>query len=353
LIRAILVNRKLVLKSITFSVIIGLIIAFGSKKEYNSSTTLIPSSEEGIKTNLGGLSSLAGLAGINLATSSDNFINPEIYPEITGSNPFLLDILNTKIYYSSIDSTLTTYRYFKDIYNPSIFEYLRKYTIGLPFTIKSMLMPEEEIEDDSVKRNSGIIKLSKEDAKLIEDFKERISASYDDQTGILNINIVMPDANASAEIAHATFLLLQKYLIKFKSEKAQENLEFIQARYQESKKNYEEIQEKLAMFNDQNQNIRLARIQIEQQNIQNEYNLAFDLYKSLATQLEQAKIKVKEDSPVLSVIDPPKVPVEKSKPQRLIILIIFLFLGLVFGVTIIIFNQPVSEFIQSVKKSYI
>jgi uncharacterized protein involved in exopolysaccharide biosynthesis len=309
---------------------------------------LLPSSNEGLKSNLGGLSSLAGLAGINLNTTSENFINPEIYPQITGSVPFLMEVLDKKIYFSGRDTTVTTFNYLKYLYRPSLFEFLKKYTIALPFTLRKLLSSDKdsnELKND----NNDIIKLSKEDTKLIEKFKDQINSEYDNETGILSISVTMSDANAAAEIANLTFKLLQEYLIEFKSEKAKENLDFLEARYNESKSQYEKLQAELAQYTDQNQNVTLARAQIEQQNIQNEYNLAFEIYKSLANQLEQAKIKVKEDSPILSVLDPPKIPVEKSSPRRLLILIIFGFLGLIIGISIIIFNEQINEFKNALK----
>ena len=340
LIKALWINNTIILKSIIFSAGFGLIIAFGSNIEYNSSLKLIPSSNEGLKASMGGLSSLAGLAGINLNTTSDNFINPEIYPQITGSTPFLIEILNREIYFQSIDTTVSTYNYFKNLYRPSLLSYISKYTIRLPFTIKKLLTPERKTIQLK-NENLSIIRISKEDNKLIEKFRENIITKFDNETGVLSISVFMPDPNAVAEMADLAQKLLQEYLITYKSEKANENLKFIEARYNESRLRYEKIQTELANYTDQNLNVRSAIVQIEQQNIKNEYDLAFDIYKNLANQLEQATIKVKEDSHVLTVIDPPKVPIEKSSPKRLMILIIFVFLGFVFGISRIVFNNQI------------
>jgi uncharacterized protein involved in exopolysaccharide biosynthesis len=349
LIKALWLNKILIFKSIIFFVGFGLIIGFGSTIEYNSSLKLIPSSNEGLKANMGGLSSLAGLAGISLNTTSDNFINPEIYPQITGSTPFLIEILNKEIYFEKLDTTVSTYNYYKNLYRPSLLSYIYKYTVRLPFTIKSLFTPEKEsvqLKND----NLSIIRISREDNRLIEKFRENIITKFDNETGVLSISVFMPDRNAVAEMADLTQKLLQEYLIDYKSEKANENLKFIEARYNESRIRYERIQNELANYTDQNQNVRSAIVQIEQQNIKNEYDLAFDIYKNLANQLEQARIKVKEDSHVLTVIDPPKVPIEKSSPKRLMILIIFVFLGFVFGISRIVFNNQIlalKEILQS------
>ena len=66
--------------------------------------------------------------------------------------------------------------------------------------------------------------------------------------------------------------------------------------------------------------------------LRNEYDIAFTLYRELATQREQAKIAVKENQTILTLVNPPVVPLEKSAPRRSIIIIGFLFLGIVVAV---------------------
>ena len=66
--------------------------------------------------------------------------------------------------------------------------------------------------------------------------------------------------------------------------------------------------------------------------LQSEYDLAYNVFTELAKQLETQKIQVKENTPVLTIIDPVYVPIEKSKPKRFSILIIWSFIGLFFGI---------------------
>ena len=70
-----------------------------------------------------------------------------------------------------------------------------------------------------------------------------------------------------------------------------------------------------------------ATSQIAQERLEREYELANTIYTELARQKTQVELQVKEDTPVLSVVQPVVVPFEKSKPKRAIILIAFTFLG--------------------------
>ena len=64
-------GRKLIFKVTAIFFVIGIIIAFGSKVEYEASGKLRLESKEGIKPNMGELESLAGLSGFNLEMVGD------------------------------------------------------------------------------------------------------------------------------------------------------------------------------------------------------------------------------------------------------------------------------------------
>jgi uncharacterized protein involved in exopolysaccharide biosynthesis len=339
-------GRKLILKVTGVFFIIGLIIAFGSKVEYEASCKLMPENQEGMKSNLGGLGSLAGLAGINLDMGGTGALTPELYPQIAQSVPFIMKVWNEPIEFEKQDTTVSSYIYFKEIDNPSILGLIFKYTVGLPFQIKAWLTKSND-EQISKKNKDQIIRLSKEDTELLEKYRERISVDVDTKTGILTLTTEMPDAVASAELAQLSIDQLTKYVTDYKVSKAKENYNFVQARYNEAKIAFEKSQEALALFNDRNRNVVTALAQAESQRLQNEYNLAFEVYKGLATQLEQAKIKVKEETPIFTVLEPVKVPVEKSSPKKLIILTASIFLGFFMSIGLIFGHLVLDKYKKS------
>jgi uncharacterized protein involved in exopolysaccharide biosynthesis len=301
-------GRKLILKVTGVFLIIGLIIAFGSKVEYEASCKLMPESQEGMKSNLGGLGSLAGLAGINLDLGSGpSVLKPEIYPQVAESAPFLMKAWDKQLRFDKEDTIISSYRYFKEIFKPSLLGYVSKFTIGLPFQIKSWIT-DSDTQNVNQQGNEKLIRLSQKDLELIEMYRERINVEVDKKTGILIISVEMPDPMAAAELAQVCMDLLTEYITEYKISKAHQNFSFIQARYNEAKISFEKNQELLAAFNDRNRNVVTALGQAESQKLQNEYDVAYEVYKGLASQLEQAKIKVKEETPVFTVLEPVKVP---------------------------------------------
>lgn len=327
--KAVWSKRVFIAKMCFVGFLMGALIAFTSKVEFEAYCKLLPENQEAGKGNLGGLGSLAGLAGINLDMTGSGSLSPMIYPEIVRSMPFQLSLINTPIKFELLDSTLTSYEYLKNIDSPSLMGLLVEYTIGLPGKVKSFLKKE----DTAVKGEGSFIKLSKEDFELIDNFRDRINITVSDETGIVTIRTEFPDPIASAALTDHIVRKLTSRVTAYKIEKATVNLNFIQERYLETEKRYQESQSRVARFTDENRNISSSVMQTEYERLQNDLNIAFEVYKGLATQLEQAKIQVKEETPVFTVLEPVRIPEDKFKPKRLLIMFGFVFAAIFFTST--------------------
>ena len=64
----------------------------------------------------------------------------------------------------------------------------------------------------------------------------------------------------------------------------------------------------------------------EQVRLENEMNLAYQVYTSVAQQLQIAEAKVQEITPVYTIVEPATIPVKASKPSKAMILIGVIFL---------------------------
>jgi uncharacterized protein involved in exopolysaccharide biosynthesis len=102
------------------------------------------------------------------------------------------------------------------------------------------------------------------------------------------------------------------------------------------------------MVNDRNRDFTSGLSRIETDRIQTRYTIAFGVFQELSKQLEQAKIQVKKETPVFTIVEPVTVPSEKSKPKKAMILFLWIFLGGIAGVGII-FGK---EFFAGVKRNW-
>lgn len=344
-------NRKIIIRVTAIFMILGLLIALFSPKEYIASSTMVPQLSNN-KSKLGGLSSLAAMAGFNIDMNLETSeLSPYIYPQIVQSVPFQLELMEMPFNISGVDHPVSIYEYYKDYAKPDIISLIKKYTIGLPGLLIKVIKPKSKETTPAILSDSLIfspIVLTEDQEKIRKFISESVVLETNDKEGYVILKAISHDPKLAAQIAHKAQNLLQKYITEFKIKKAKAQLAFIEDRYAEKRKDFEKAQANLAAFRDRNKNVTSAVARTDEERLQSDYQLAFEVYSELAQQFEQAQIKVKEDTPVFSIIKPVTVPNEKSKPNRPLILIFFTFLGGLIGFSWIFGTQ----FIQSIKAKW-
>ena len=295
-------KRKFIIKVTVIWACLGVLVALFSAKEFSADCTIVP--QTGDKTAGGNLGGLAAMAGINFGVISEgDVLSPKIYPKILASVPFQKEIMQTEIKFEDYEHPVKLFDYFmnEDYQKFSLIGTAIKYTIGLPGLIISAIRGEEPEPEYGGGVASSLQILSKDESECMK-----------------------------------VQMLLQQYVTDFKIEKVKANLDFVEGRYQEAKHQYEVKQEELALFEDANRNPSTSVARAAQARLTNEYTLLFGVYNELAKQREQAYIKVKETTPVFTVVEPVTIPAERSKPKRGLICIAFTFLGGFIGIGLVL-----------------
>lgn len=323
-------GKKTILKITFFFSLAGLILAFIIPKEYTATTVMVPQIADP-KSKLGSLSGLAAMAGFNLNAADESEITPKIYPQIITSAPFQLEIMNTPLKFKNLKNQVTLYEYYTEIKKPNP---LLKYTIGLPGEIIKVIKGKNDLELLPQDVNQPI-QFSDEQIEVQKIIKDVVAIGVNESQGFVILGCTLPEPIAAAQLAQKAQQLLKKYITEFKIEKAKANEEFVQQRYNEVETNYVKVQDELALFRDRNKNFSTAVARTELERLTNKYNLIGGVYSELAKKLEQAKIQVKEETPIFTIVQPVMVPVKKSKPDRPMILGISVLLGLFVGSIVI------------------
>jgi uncharacterized protein involved in exopolysaccharide biosynthesis len=322
-------KRDVAYKFIAAGIVLGLAIAFLSPKEYESGATLVPESQSSNNGTSRLLQQYGGLLGISGGSSpKGGVLSPALYPQIVQSLPFQLELLNTEVTFTRFDTTATVYTFFDDIYTPSIFHYVKGYTIGLPGKIMGLF--REKTAPRSLPHGfvvDSVISVTKKQQDIIEEISDRVSVSLSQETGVINLKVTMPDPNAAAQMAKTSIEVMREYVTNYRTRKAEENLRYARQQMEIAKKEFEEIQDRLAEFRDSNVNLASARAETQLQRLESEYDLAFSVYKTVSQQVEEAKLRLQEETPVVSIMQPVQVPVKESKPKKKLIVITTTFLG--------------------------
>lgn len=328
--------RKFIAKSCSVAVVVGLVVAFSIPKEYTTAVTMAP--EEGTKKGSGNLGSLASLAGINLAGGTQNeALSPDLYPDIVKSTPFILDLFPVKV--RTMDNE--TFRFYDYILSHQRYPWWSVVTAA-PFKAlgwATSLFKEEKKQVHDPKIDPFM--LTEEHMAVIEIVKGNILVTVDEQSGIISLKVTMQDPVVSAMVTDTVMKNLQTYVTNYRTNKAKQDLEYTEKLYNEAKSDYYAAQQQYANFADSNRDIILTGFRTRQERLQNEATLAYSLYSQISQQLQLAKAKVQEVTPIYTVIQPASVPLNASKPSKPMILLGFVFLTLVGSIGWVLFGNDI------------
>lgn len=330
-------GRKAIIISTGVCLVIGLFAALSMSRAYTVTTVLVPQLGSSRQSSLASLATLAGFS-LDMPISSAKDLSPLVYPQIVSSIPFRLELMHAPLHYAKVDTTISMIDYARDYTKPSVIGTIRKYTIGLPGVIKGAL--RKDVQDTTalaLSRENGDepLEVSPEEAKFLNTLASNVTLMVDKKEGYLTLSVTGSEPMQTADLAVKAQKLLQEEVTRFRTEKAEKQLEYIRARYYEIKAETEAYQTALATVIDRSQNMPTTRSRIEEERIRTKYTISNAIYAEMAKQLEQAKMQVKQDTPVLTVIQPVTVPLHPSN-SRSKTLIIWIIFGIALGCGIVL-----------------
>ena len=311
-------GKKLIVIITSFFILIGVVSALLSPVVFTSSTTFIPSSQEGSSGS--SLSGVASLVGINLgAMSSGNEIPSSMYPQVSESVEFKRLMLEEFI---DEKKQVVFKNYLADYYsfdNNSEFNNLNKSFVS-------------QFEND-----------------LFNIINDILTISVNQKDGFVTISANMPESEYAAYAAINARNILQKIIINNKIKSAKQNLEFSEEQLKSKKIEFDEIQNKLGYFNDSNLNIVTSSIINEREKLEAEFQIINAVIVELSKQVEQNKLQVSKDTPVFSIIKEATMPVKKSSPNRTKMVLMFGFIGFVLSAVFVIIKDPLITMLKEVR----
>ena len=116
------------------------------------------------------------------------------------------------------------------------------------------------------------------------------------------------------------------------------DLEYNKKLYSEAKAKYEQARNRFAAFADSHRSVSSQTGQTKQDDLQNEMQMQQQIYHQVVAQLQQAEMKVQQDTPAFTTLQSATVPVRKAGPKRAQICLIFLFIAFL-GTTLYILHK--------------
>lgn len=336
-------GRKTIFICLGIFIALGLVAAITMKRTYTVKTVMVPQLNSRQNSSLGSLAALMGVdLGVQASTAD---LSPLVYPEIVNSVPYRLELMHTPLHFTKCDYPISMFDYILGGFDkPTVFMYIKRYTIGLPGLIISAIRgPQPEIEynvgNDSITEGGEpaprplIVTVNEQ--KMIDVFGRVVSLDVNKKEGYITLIVNGMEPIQTAELALKAQQLLQDEVTRHRIEKSEKELEYIQARFDEVKKENDVYQELLATITDRSQSLTNSRDRIERDRILAKYTVSNAIFNELAKQLEQAKMQVKRDTPAYAIIEPVTIPMKPSN-SRAKTLIVWTFFGFIVGCGIVL-----------------
>ena len=289
--------RKTLIKIGIITFVISCVIVLLIPKKYSTMVTLAPEAGQNGEGMLSGVASMLGMGGLNIGEDADA-LNVDLYPDIVSSTPFMLDILDTQV---------------KMLDNPQeeilLVEYLENHTgsilgkiVALP--IKGIKALKEMFSDEDEDVRYHEYQITKDQLTHIKTLRKKIITYVSNKTGVTNIEVTTEDPLVTAILTDTVVTKLKEKIINYRIAKVAQDCQYWEHIYEERKADYHAKQDEYARYVDSNKNIVLQSAKAEEERLQNEALLAYQLYSNVATQLQLVRAKVQEAKPAFAVVEP-------------------------------------------------
>ena len=280
ILRRIVGIRKAIYKAAGIGLLIGIVVAISIPKQYTVTVTLSPEMGSAKEGGLSGLAASFLGNGVTMGDATDA-LNASLSADIVSSTPFLMELSAMKIPVTR-NEVMTLDTYLDEESSP-----WWSYVIGLSSMaiggVKSLFISEEDEFMSSDKASHGTIELSKKESVKIETLKRKIAASVDKKTAMTTVAVTFQNPKVAAIVADSVVGKLQEYIINYRTSKAKEDCVYLERLFKERQQEYYVAQKKYADYLDSHDNIILQSARAEQERLQNDMSLAYQVYSQVAT----------------------------------------------------------------------
>lgn len=336
ILRKIITYRRVLYKAAGIGLIVGVVVALSMPSQYTVQVTLSP--EIGNSKGSGGLAGLAASFlgnGVTMGETVDA-LNASLSADIVSSTPFLLEILNMQVIVSPKGDRMDLGSYLDHCSSP-----WWSYIIGFPSLIINGVQSFFKDEQITDKISQGAIELSKEENDRINFLKNHITAGIDKKTAITSISVTLQDPKVTAIVADSIIHKLQEYIINYRTFKAKEDCAYLSKLFEERKEEYYVAQGNYADYMDSHDDLILQSVRAEQERLQNDMNLAYQVYSQVANQLQVARAKVQEEKPIFAVVESAVVPLEPSGVSKKVYVLLFVCIAVICTGIWILFGKDI------------
>jgi uncharacterized protein involved in exopolysaccharide biosynthesis len=153
----------------------------------------------------------------------------------------------------------------------------------------------------------------------------------DQETGLMTISVTAGGPQLAASLAESFLDHFTTRVRTIRTEKVRERLQFVEGRFDEVERELETAEDRLAQFLERNQNPTTATLQFRRDRLQRQVSFKEQLYSELQSQLTQTRLDLQQRQPVVTVVEEPVPPTNRSAPKRTLTVLLSVVFGAFLG----------------------
>ena len=182
--------------------------------------------------------------------------------------------------------------------------------------VKAMLKKPGTLNTDKDYRPDPF-RLTEMEDKVVRGIGGSIRCAVDKKTDVITLTTTAQDPLVAACMADTVMARLQDFITEYRTKKARIDLDHINILCNDAHEKYLKACTAYADFVDSHQDVVLQSYKNRQDQLENEMQMAFTAYNSLAQQRILAESKLQERTPAFTVLQNASVPVKHAGPKRM------------------------------------
>ena len=332
--------RKIAIVTSCFAVL-SVVIALSQKRQYEVTVTLAPEVQGTTRTS-SSLGSIASMFGVNFGSvsSSPDALNITMFPSIAKSTPFLTQLFDVELTpMPELPKNKVEARRVLEGPLPTVklFDFITRRNVEKDFVakLKESIFGEPIEDPDYLKYD--LSRLTREQSKVLLVLQRMIRVSVDKKTVVTTVSVSMTDPLMCAQLADTVCRRLREYVYEYRTQKERANFEYYSSLCDSTYQKMVEAQAAYAESMDNNRSVILQKVSVRSQRLEQEANIASQVYQQMVQQREMSRAQLQRIKPVFAVIEPatlPQLPANSKKKTCIIITFLGFILSFVWFVIV-------------------
>ncbi len=182
---------------------------------------------------------------------------------------------------------------------------------------------------------------------ILKRLRRDIRTTADVETGMVTVTVDAPDPVLATAIADTLLQAVNRFNLERRQSRSRALRQFLETRLIGAGAELRSAEDSLRGFRERNRTTTQSpELALQDQRLQRSVELRQQLYVTLSTSYEQARIEEFRDTPSITIVDPPRPPYRRAWPKRALLVGGAAFLGLLLGLAIALLRQSVSALDQ-------